>query len=173
MYKSACKYIDALLSGKPSDELFEKFKLAYTYHKALGDFVEEGTIISQATSPFARFTIDSIGSVSDTITITADTDTIGPIALGSTVIATASATIVSALIASGFQAFYDGTQIIVYAPSLDYNGTGFLVDGSLGVAVTVIDDEFNNGSEMVIQGADVCLTQQEGLYLQDKQDCNG
>lgn len=173
MYKSACKYIDALLSGKPSEDLFEKFKLAYTYHKALGGFVEEGTIISQATSPFARFTIDSISSASDTITVVADTDIIGPITLGSTVIATASASVVAALIAAGFQAFYDGTQIIVYAPSLAYNGASFLADGSLGVTVTVIDDEFNNGSEIAIQGADFCLTQQEGLYLQDKQECNG
>jgi len=43
MYKSLCKYIDALHSGKPSEELWESFKLCYVYHKALGDFVEEGT----------------------------------------------------------------------------------------------------------------------------------
>lgn len=170
MYKSACKYIDALHAGMPSEELFEKFKLAYTYHKALGAFVEEGTVLSEATSPFARFTIDSIGSISDTITITADTDIIGPITLGSTVIATASATVVSALVALGYPAFYDGTQIVVYAPSLDYNGTVFIADGSLGVSVTVVDDEFNDGSEAVIQGADNCLTQKEGLYLKDKQN---
>lgn len=168
MYKSACRYIDALHDGKPSDELWEKFKLDYTYYKALGDFIEKGTIISQATSPFARFRIDSISSVSDTITVTADSDVIGPITLGSTVIATASATVVAALISDGFPSFYDGTQIIVYAPSLDYDGTGFVVDGSAGVTLTVIDDEFNDGSEAVIQGEDLCLSQAEGLSLQDK-----
>ena len=172
MYKSLCQYIDALHSGKSSEELWEAFTLCYVYHKALGDFVEEGVITTQATSPFARFSIDSISSVSDTITITANTDIIGPITLGSTVISTASATVVSALVAAGFPAFYDGTQIIVYAPDLTYNGTSFVASGSVGVALTLIDNEFNDGSDAVIEGADDCLTQEEGLYLLDKQ-CYG
>ena len=172
MYKSLCKYIDALHSGKPSEELWESFKLCYVYHKALGDFVEEGTITTDATSAFARFSLDSISNASDTLIISADTTPIGPITLGSTVVATASATVVSALVATGFPAFYDGTQIIVYAPDLTYNGTSFLASGSVGVTLTLIDNEFNDGSEAVIEGADDCLTQEEGLYLLDKQ-CYG